>query len=94
VHKWGQMWPFTQKPASPDLRERLEVLERSFKSLRLEWDETYDRVSRLMGRIAKRAALDQKRAEEASDVDPGSTNGPPPDVDDFSKQVLALRRHR
>lgn len=86
------MWPFKPKPASPDLVERIETLERGLRSLRLDWDDTYEKIARMMGRIAKRQAL-AARAETAEDA-PESSNGEGPVLDDFSQRVLAQRSHR
>lgn len=56
------MWPFT-KP-KPDetllnrvqaLESRLDAMERERKSLRLEWDDIFEKFSRLYARLAKRA---------------------------------------
>lgn len=47
-----------------DLSERLETTERQVKALKLEWEDTYDRLRRLMGRVAKRALRDEARVEE------------------------------
>jgi len=33
-------------------------LERDMRGLKLEWQETYDKIHRLFGRIAKRQAID------------------------------------
>jgi len=46
------------------LEHRCEDLERHNKALRLEWEETYDKVRRSMSRISKRVAVDQKEATE------------------------------
>jgi CHASE3 domain sensor protein len=87
------MWPFKQKPASPDHEERIETLERGFRSLKGEWLDHHEQMLRLMGRIAKRAAVAARAAQEAAEVDSGSTNEGQPVLDAFSQQVKALRRH-
>lgn len=46
------------------LEHRCEDLERHNKALRLEWEETYDKVRRSMSRISKRVAVDAKEAAE------------------------------
>ena len=38
--------------------ERLDDLHRAMRGLKLEWEETYDKIHRLFGRIAKRTAID------------------------------------
>lgn len=88
------MWPFKPKPASPDLRERIETLERLQRSQRIEWEDTLEKLTRIVGRISKRAALERAAAlaADGSHEDaPGSTGTP---IDDFSQRVLAQRSHR
>ena len=48
----------------PELTERLEALERRVKALRLEWDDAFERLERVMGRLAK-----QRGRLEASQTD-------------------------
>lgn len=38
-----------------DILDRLEKLERSLKALELEWEDAYDKLRHMMGRVAKRA---------------------------------------
>jgi len=40
------------------LTEQVSLLERSFRNLELDYLQTYDKVKRLMSRVAKRAAID------------------------------------
>lgn len=50
-----------------DLTERLEKLERAFKALQFEWDDTYDKLRRAMGRIVKtHARIVEAETEEAT----------------------------
>lgn len=91
------MWPFSPKRApdpSPALIERIETLERGLRGLRLDWDDTYEKLTRILGRITKRAALAEARREETAEDAPGSTNDEAPVLDDFSQRVLAARAHR
>lgn len=62
---------FGKKPASKPVQNamlafsaRLATLEREQRSLKLEFLETYDKVNRLMARVAKRAALDNPKPPE------------------------------
>ena len=87
------MWPFKQKPASPDLVERIETLERGLRNLRIDWDDTYEKLTRILGRITKRDALARARGAETPEDAPGSHEPEPAATDPFSQQVLALRRH-
>ncbi len=42
------------------LTEQVSLLERSFRNLELDYLQTYDKVKRLMSRVAKRAAIDHQ----------------------------------
>ena len=88
------MWPFRRKPASPELIERIETLERGLRNLRIDWDDTYEKLTRILGRITKRDALARARGAETPEDAPESTNGAPPVLDPFSEQVMQLRGHR
>jgi len=37
------------------LEERIDALDRTVKSLKLEWEESYDKLHHLMSRVTKRA---------------------------------------
>lgn len=43
--------------------ERLRLLETQVRSLELEWQDTYSKLSRLAGRVAKTKALDDGHAK-------------------------------
>jgi len=61
---------------------RIDRLEHDVRMLRLEWEETYDKVHRLLGKVARRHGA-MLAAEKRADEDaPGSTNGqdPKPEV--------------
>ena len=47
---------FKAKKSSPELEERVSTVERKLKDLELEWENAYDKIRHMMGRIAKRAA--------------------------------------
>lgn len=81
---------FKRSEPSPDLDERLESLERQVKRLRLEWEDVYEKVARLMGRIAKRQALIQEAETREDAPGPPERAGLP--LDPISQQVLARRR--
>jgi len=68
------------KPSQPDLGQvldRLARIESDTKLLRLEWQETYDKVSHLVGRLRKR---DRDAANAGTpptgDVPPAAALGP------------------
>lgn len=73
------MW-FRRKPEELDTRDRvrgledrLEALERGFKSLRLEWEETYERLYKVMGRLNARL-----RASKTDEPEGGGHQDTPP----------------
>jgi hypothetical protein len=88
------------RSAIRDLTERLETVERALKATKLEWEDTYDRMRRMMGRIAKRGLPDEANtnpeaaAEPAADG-PGfngvSAGGLTPRQRELQQQIL---RHR
>ena len=66
------------------LSRRLDDVESAFRKIRAEWTDSEERMSRIAGRLAKRAARDLERAE-AADAPPAVAQ--PPDE-------VALRRAR
>ena len=50
--------------------ERLETLERKMKSLELSWEDTFDKLKHMTGRMNKRAAIIE--ASEAQNDEEGS----------------------
>jgi uncharacterized protein (UPF0335 family) len=62
-----------------ECQERLETLERQFKRLSLEWEDTFDKLKSFYQRIAKRAERLERdtagNAEEVTDVAPASSAG-------------------
>jgi hypothetical protein len=56
-----------------EVTERLESCERQLKQLRIEWEDAYDRLRHVMGRLNKRAA------REAEDGGAPQTNNQPAD---------------
>ena len=68
------MWPFRKKTTYGTLVRhiaalslRLTTLEREQRNLKLDYLETYDKVQRLMSRVAKRAALDNPKLPDEPD---------------------------
>jgi DNA anti-recombination protein RmuC len=55
--------------AVSDLDERLSKLERAQKAVEMEWDQAWEKLKRMMGRISKRSEL----AERESDSTPAPT---------------------
>lgn len=50
--------------AVEELSDRLASVERTVRSLQLEWSETYDKVNRLMHRITKRVEADKREGQQ------------------------------
>jgi hypothetical protein len=73
-----------------DVEERLETVERDFKRLRLEWEDSYDKLRTLMQRIAKRAQAVEKAQETANESDIPSESPSLP-LDPVSARILARR---
>ena len=71
---------------------KCDDLERSNKSLNLEYIELYDKVSHQMSRMAKRYSRAKANGEELPEVDP--TPEPDDGVDPISRSILARRGMR
>jgi len=90
--KWFRSDP-TPEDVLRTVRDQLGQLERGLehqqadvKTLRLEWEETYDKVHKMMQRMNKRARDAEKKLElETSD---SSESG----VSSFRDRVLSRRR--
>lgn len=67
--------------------KRLDDLHRAIRGLKLEWEETYDKIHRLFGRIAKRQAIDHPSPLPLEAADPPGQGG----VDDISAKIHARR---
>jgi len=70
------------------LRDDCDVLLREMNTLKLSWEETYDKIHRLFGRIAKRTALDNPEPGPAMAASPSPDDG----LDDISRSILARRK--
>ena len=78
-------WVFHRK--STDNLERLETLERAFKTLRLEWDDAYDKMRTITARFTKRA-----EAIAAAQTDAAATEtGVPHAMDPVSQRIIDRR---
>jgi len=83
-----------------DLDERLSTVEREMKALKMEWEDTYDRLRRVVQRVAKRAEIVERaeRAQgeqetEGAEENTGLATPVVPGLDPISQKILA-RRHR
>ena len=70
-----------------ELCEEMAALQRDIRGLRLEWSETYDKIHRLFGRIAKRAALDSPAPPPPLVPEVPAE----PQIDEISAAILARR---
>jgi hypothetical protein len=60
------------------LEERIDTLQREFRALQLEWEDSYDKLRHMMGRVSKRAEQMHDKAESSLQLFPGepeATNG-------------------
>ncbi len=71
-----------------ELIERMEKLEHVLKGAQLDWDDLYEKMRRLHGRVQKRAALIE-RADAQNEV---GVDGPEASIDPVSERILARRR--
>ncbi len=59
-----------------ELEERFEKLQRDYTALKLEWADALEKITRMAGRVAKRAQLAQEKEDalmgEASAVQDGT----------------------
>lgn len=52
-----------------ELRDQVEAMERTIKNLKLEWEESYDKLHHLMSRVTKRAlTADREKNDDSSAV--------------------------
>ena len=75
-----------------ELQHRADEAEHHAKILRLEWEETYDKVRHQMARMSRRARADAK----ANGDEPLEPAVPEPDdgIDPISRKILARRGNR
>ncbi len=83
---------FGRDPKGKEAGERLDKLESEFRSLKIEWLETYDKVHRLYHRLNQRDRYKrEKDAAEAANNDGGAID-PYAGLDPVSRRILARRR--
>lgn len=73
------------------LADRVASLERQSREIQLEWDNAFQKLRRIMGRLDRYRALDEAREEPS---DESSTNSPSPSMDDEMQRADILRRAR
>jgi len=69
------------------LADKLADVERDMRSAKLESLETYDKIHRLFGRIAKRTAIDANPPVEEAKPFPDIVDG----IDEISRKIHARR---
>jgi hypothetical protein len=92
--------------AFEDLIKRVEKLDRQMASLQLDWENAYDRLHQLMGRVSKRAEIAAKaermheEAEGNGDLHNSNVEIPPqipgyltPRQKQIQLSILAKRRN-
>lgn len=91
------MGVFARQRAIDRLEDRLKTqadllseLQRSYKTLDLEFTNLFDKVSRQMSRMAKRYAVDSK---ESADLTPPTTDGEDTNELDPISAAIHLRRN-
>lgn len=71
------MWPFKHKPSNLEVLERLESLERRFKTLNEDCSDFFDSVRRAENRIKhKQKVLDSERADATPEEQPADEQLP------------------
>lgn len=81
-----------------DHADRLEQLERTVKALKLEWEESYDKLHHLMARVTKRAKALETEKSQQRELQPleaaGDANEQParPQVVGTHARLMELRR--
>src|SRR6266851_5878792 len=77
-----------------EMEERLENVERGFKKIALEWEDSYDRFRAVVQRIVKRAeAVEKLTAEAEGEAEPDASLPPglSPSQREKQQQILARR---
>lgn len=78
------------------LDDRVEEIERAFKSLELEWSNVYDKVRVTLAKVARRSQRleEQAQAAETHEEPHQGTNANRPGVDELSARIGAWRAAR
>jgi hypothetical protein len=77
-----------------ELEEKAEKLERDIRSIALDWENTYDKMRHMMGRIAKRAEMMHQEAEERGDLHPSEMGISPQEQLILSRLPPAQRKYQ
>ncbi len=66
---------FSNRKRIEALEERFEKLQRDFNALKLEWADALEKITRMAGRVAKRAALAQEKEDALMGNPADAANG-------------------
>lgn len=93
------MWPFQKKKqreepprwreALADLQERVSILDKEVRDIRLDWNTTYDKFHALTMRMAKRVKREEEKEPENG---PQATNSARPITNPLAEQLLRRGR--
>jgi hypothetical protein len=76
-----------------DLEERVEKVERAIAGLRLDWEETYDKLVKLVQRYTKRAEVIERseQPDATANVSPTGSTTVSPQLDPISRRIMERR---
>lgn len=60
------MWPFRRKIAKSDTTSDPRSLESRMRALELDWEDTYERIRRVLQRLSKRAEVIERAEKNES----------------------------
>jgi len=85
---------FSNKRKIEALQEDFATLRREFNSLKLDWENTQNKLLHVMGRMNKRAALAQEKEDALMGLPANETTGQPltPRQQLINSQIAARRR--
>jgi len=93
---------FSNRKRIVALEEAFEKLQRDFNALKLEWADALEKITRMAGRVAKRAALAQEKEDLLMGKDANGEISDPqiplpgiltPRMRTINAQIAARRQH-
>jgi len=81
----------TQENPSETLDQRVAALEAGMRQLLLEWEDSYERLHRLMARVNKRYRDQAEQEKKTHEDAPGPPNAAAPGLDPISAAIHARR---
>lgn len=76
-----------EKRTRTELEDRLDHVERTIKTMRLEWDDTYESLAKLSRKLSKR---EQRALQEGNEVIPEAAGSIPPSKDELRRRARAV----